>query len=320
MAVSSPVSAAKAKLGYAIESSFGDGASDYTLAFGVSQAITTFGINNNMQPIYTLGSRKPIAIKELQFVGNLSVQFNPAIDGTSQTSERQSLEWLRAVIDDTITTTGSGPYIHEVSVQDQGKLASLGIAFAVDNRGYEAKGWTASDITIETRPPNILQLTLNGQFRELNTVSSPSWNLPTHISNAQPFTFAEATVDFGGDSTYPIRSCRIRLNNNLRREYLLADRHIGYYYPQRANIDARLDFVYSVAKDMIQSALNLSDLDYIELRFEQDGGDKFMAFKIEDLRFNEASLTGLTPVNLVVEGLVLVGKSLTVSWSGGATS
>lgn len=221
-----------ARLAYGLETGFGTGGTA-NKSFGFDAKLTTIEIRNNMERVYVIGSRLPVALVAKRFEGAWGVDSILTFDGSRP-------DWVDAIIksDNTAATL----------------LIEAG--FTGNTRVLRTlRGCVVTRASIEVRQNEVARYRLDGMY-STETVSNPTSISPVTTSGV-PLTFVEGKVFIGGTEVLMVESASVDITTGNEVVWTLGSRMARDYYYRAMEVDCRFT-AYARDDDFVRRALNMN--------------------------------------------------------------
>ena len=186
-----------------------------------------------------------MAIRDKQ-VFNLQGEekFAGAIDGPLFPSNAMELI-VSAIGADTVS--GSGPYLHTISTGNT--LPSLTIEKNIGNyQSLQFAGSRVSKLSIKAPVGNSpVEVSADMMAQSAAILTTPT---AVSITNELPFTFAEASLTFGGHARTDVTNCTLEIDNGLKETYTYSGNHgPSFITPVSLKVPGTFDVVFSSLND-----------------------------------------------------------------------
>lgn len=218
---------AKGRLAYGVESSFNDGMSTASNSFGVDARLTGIGGRNNIQRLYTIGSREAVKNVALRFEGTWGVE--TTLSNT-----------------DIFSLLGSGSNKDPTSA-----VIEVGFAGAT-NVLRTLRGAVVRRASISTRPNEVVRVRMDGLYAT-EEVTNPESITPI-IDTNEPFTFAGATITYGGVEVAKVQAMDVDITTGFELIYALGQRTAVDGFARAFEVGGRISAVAiddTFVKDML---------------------------------------------------------------------
>lgn len=172
--------------------------------FGSDATINTREGSNNAVRVFDPASREAREVIEQNFEGSWSVEFTAT-----------NPWFLRGVIHNSVSTSGTDPYTHTFDGDVPYPLRIIEGNEATGNE-YELKGCVIASCQISANVDGMVNVTLDGAYAdEEQVVSNDTASLtPQPTTQERPFTFADATLSRKGSTLSLIQNAQLNIENN----------------------------------------------------------------------------------------------------------
>lgn len=293
------------------ETGFMSESTAYDKAFGHGIRINSVARKNNIEPVYSTGSRNAQKLTEKKFEGALSIEFilaNP---------------WFfRAVLGAAPTTGGAGPYTHSWAESD------TVVSFSVENdiqsdtaSVAQFLGCKVATCTITAAVGELVRVRLDCPYRTEEEGSSTSAQVNESF---ELFTFAQASLEFPNGSTITdIQNVEVTINNNPEYTWGLGSRFAQNGPVKNRQYSARISRTFEDAATFLETFYGaatgpnatVAETTTMELLFTNSltgTNERLISLLFTGVKIDEHNLPQ-DPTALIIEDLPIVMRSLAIS-------
>ena len=222
---------AHAYLKYGYESTFGTAASTIDKKFGLNDALSSWSLTHNRQDLPALNQVTVDEYAYGQQQGNIGVDFT------------LSNPWIFKTILGDPSTTGSSPYVHTyphatngINKTPSSFTCEVGFDGASGDIVRTLKGCVAESLNITTSVGGLVDCSLSATYGVEDAPSTSLGTAPTEPTVEFPYTFAHATLEYGGSTLAQVQDLNITINQSSALLYGLGDHQAVDAYRQLLDI------------------------------------------------------------------------------------
>lgn len=289
---------AHAYLKYGYESTFGTAAGTIDKKFGLNDALSSWSLTHNRQDLPALNQ---VTIDEYAYgqqQGSIGIDFT------------LSNPWIFKTILGDPSTTGSNPYVHTYPHASNGiNKTPTSFTTEVGFDGSSAdivrtlKGCVAESLTINTSVGGLVECSLSAAYGNEDAPSTSLGSAPTEPTVEFPYTFAHATLKYGGNTLAQVQDVSISINQSSSLLYGLGDHQSVDAYRQLLDITGSFRATLinkTVLEDMLEQISQGTSGTYsstvagspeLEIAFTRNANEKIIL-----------TGTGLSPSDLNYDG------------------
>ncbi len=299
---------------YGWETAYGAQTGTKDKVFGHGVRVTSLTRRNNVESVFGIGARNAQKLKEKQFEGAISVEFNLA-----------NPWFFRGVLGAAPTTAGGGPYTHTWAESDT--VVSMTLENNVSNEDKSVAallGCKINTCVITAAVGELAKVRLDILY---STESHDNTTAAIVSETFELFTFAHGTIEIpNGTTITDIQNVELTMNNNLEQVYGLGDRTPQNCSPKNRAYTARItipfedeetfleDMLYGAAGGPVTST-SITETATMELTFSNGltgTSTRTIVLLFTGVQLDEENLPQ-DPTALIIEDVALVMRSLAVT-------
>lgn len=291
------------------KSSYASEQSTKDKTFGHGVKITSLTRRNNLEAVWTTGTRDAQKLAEKQFEGAISVEFVLA-----------SPWWLRAVTGTAPNTTGAGPFTHTYTPTDTVTSMSIENELLSDTKSVTAfLGCKVATCTVTANVGELVKVRLDMLYAN----EAEDTTQGDDVSESEElFSFAFASLEFpNGTTISDIQGVEFTISNNPEMVYGLGSR-IGQQLPVKNRAySARITRPFEDAATFLEAFYGLGtgpdsiveETATMEVNFtngESGTAERSFAFLFAGVKIDEHNMPQ-DPTALIIEDIPVLMRELT---------
>ncbi len=272
---------------YGWEAVYGTQTTTKDKVFGHGVRITSLTRRNNMESVFGLGARNAQKLKEKQYEGAISVEFD------------LSNPWFfRGVLGAAPTTAGGGPYTHTWAESDTVVSMTLENNISNEDKSVAALlGCKVATCVITAAVGELVKVRLDmiysGESHDNTTAAIVA-------ESFELFTFAHGTLELpNGTTIAQIQNAELTISNNLEMVYGLGDRTGQNLSPKQRTYTARVSLPFEDEETFLEN-----------MTYGQASGPVTTTSITETATMELTFTNGLTGINLRNVILLFTGVQL----------